>query len=140
MAEQEILMLCCKDDQLLDLHLAFPEGSLPSYFLTPFINDRSAQFSTRRDLIRAILDNQFGLYKIVGSFKPWQDDFHDLVKLPYQERARDLYMSIPSLDPQSFAAFRRFTQKEVGGKPISQIMRLNLESDFYRSIAEELTR
>lgn len=76
------------------------------------------------------MNRDYGLFKIVGSFKPWHRDFYDFAKLFYIDAALTLYKSLPKLDPTTFDRFRTYRQLPLGST-LPDVVRLQLENDFY---------
>jgi lipopolysaccharide biosynthesis glycosyltransferase len=134
MAEQEVLLLSCDQSHLLNFYPEFVNSDVTFPWLTPFIHLGWPEKQKSLPIVSHALSRNFGLLKIVGSYKPWHNDFVDLIKLPYLQASITLYTSIPSLDPGAFSPFRQyFTQKKSPTNP--DLLRYFIESDSYRLLA-----
>jgi hypothetical protein len=135
MAEQEILLLACKPGEILDLHQIFREDGVEDYFVTPFLNNRPTDLSSVRQIVSKYADGNYGLFKVVGSCKPWHQDFYDPVKLPYLDAVHAMYSAISNLDSEAFSPFRSFQYKHDNYKCSPQMTRYQMESGLYRMLS-----
>jgi hypothetical protein len=94
MADQETLLLTCHPSEIVNLHDVLQDLEIPLYFSTLFLHTDPILAAGQDYFIEPLVSGRFGLYKIIGSFKPWHRDFVDLLKMPYLRVAGNLYDEI----------------------------------------------